>query len=40
MALGSLRWAQQSEISVQVGFSHALLMLIRLPSATVFFEFM
>jgi hypothetical protein len=40
IAEGSLRWAQQSATSAQVGFSHALPRPIRLPCATVFFEFM
>jgi hypothetical protein len=40
IANGSLRKEQQSPISTQVGFSHALEREIRLPSATVFLEFM
>lgn len=39
MAEGSLRWLQQSAISTQLGLSHALLALIRRPSAIVFLEF-
>ncbi len=40
MAQGSFKYWQQSLISTTVGLSHALLVEIRRPSASVFLEFM